>query len=485
MSAKREQKAFCRIEDYLDAKYPKVAELIRATCVDMTLRSTRGKSGITLLLPTDPKFLEKVESKVYSDDPREASSACDMLNAVILRDCFKDAKSMKDAAAAGTLANSLYPAQKVEVKSAAGSKVEFANGATAELDKSFIDSSPKGNLAVWLLSGPNGLPVTKDSPATLAPRRKGPVGKVGSYQDDVQSQKLRYSIAVQVENEYALQKLLSSDSDPYCKRVSSLLDCVCEMDHDLFTKLAPLIHHSIVDFYVLVEPHRKEGYRIGDDILEKWWNGGRPAEVDCHKVWAKLDSVVGGLNRGPLREFAAEQRRQVAGAGGRPVARSVEDAYKSAAGLLAAISPLSGGYERMIVEDTLRYFCWSVCKGVFDIGAYNQMLQVIGDAMYSLNKDGDKYVSPILNKAQILHNVDPRGAIGLLMDFVNSSAFLGVPMTLDECKQSSGKVKNIHSELIRMAGDVKPGKHLDKNRILDSLRGQLSDEDLAKVAAAL
>jgi hypothetical protein len=257
------------------------------------------------------------------------------------------------------------------------------------------------------------------------------------------------------------------------------------MDHDLFTKLAPLVHHSVIDFYALVEPHRKEGHRIGDDILEKWWDGGKAADVDCGAVWAKVDAVVSGLNRGPLREFASSQRKQIAGAGGRPVAGAVEGAYKSAAGLLAAISPLSGGYERMIVEDTLRYFCWSVCRSAFDIGSYNQMLQVIGDAMYSLNKDGEKYVSPVLNKAQILHNIDPRGAIGLLMEFVNSSAFLGVPLTLDECKQASGKVKNIHSELIRMAGDIKPGKHLDKARILDSLRGQLSDDDLAKVAAAL
>lgn len=481
MSAKREQRAFCRIEDYLDAKYPKVAELIRATCVDMTLRSTRGKGGITLLLPIDKAFLEKVEAKVYSDDPREASSACDMLNAVILRDCYKDGKSMKDAAASGGLANSLFPAQAVEVKSATATKVEFASGATAELDKGFIDSSPKGNLAVWLLSG--SLPVTKDKPANLLPRRKGPMMKTGSYQDEEQSQKLRYLISVNVENHYAGNRLMNSKDDPYCKMVSSLMDFICTENHELFAELAPLIHHSIMDFYVLVEPHRKTGFRIDEDTIQRWWKDGKK-DVDCLKVWAKIDAVLkeksGAISA--LKEFARKQRSELSGSAGRSIADSVVQVYQKAEKLAEAISPKIGNHIQMIVEDTLRYYTWVMCCDPrFDIGRYNNMLQVIGDAMYSLNADKEKFVSPILNRAQILYHIDPREPIGQCMAFVNSSAFLSVPFTSSECKGMSSKVTNVHD----FNFPISAAAPRTKEDIMRLLEGKVDDETRARIAEML
>ena len=161
--------------DYVESKNPELAELLRGTCADMSLNSTRGKPGVTFLMPQDSDFIKEVSKLAYSDKPADASKACNMLNALILRDVYASPDQfIKNRE---NIPNSLYPSTRLEVKKLVGDTVEFASGATAVIDKAFMEHRTKDNLAVWLLKG--RIPHEGGSKAELSGGKKK--GKTGSY----------------------------------------------------------------------------------------------------------------------------------------------------------------------------------------------------------------------------------------------------------------------------------------------------------------
>ena len=252
-----------------------MAELLRGTCADMSLNSTKGKPGVTFLMPQDEKYIKEITDLAYSDDPKKANTACNMLNALILRDVFKTPADFM--AKQKNIPNSLYPSQHVVVSGAEGKTIKFASGATAVLDTAFIDASSKTNLAIWKLTG--RIPHEGGTPADLSMAKKGKGGKAGSYQPSTeQSRSLRFQIAIAVENAYALHCLQKKNGgahavDPFCKHAFSLIDFIHKSGNMslLQDKILPLIHGDQLDFYLLVEPHRGTvgSYMIDDATIEE------------------------------------------------------------------------------------------------------------------------------------------------------------------------------------------------------------------------
>lgn len=437
--------AHCTIMRYLDSKYPDVADLMRGTCADMTLNSTRGKSGITLLLPTDAALLKSIEADAYSADPKIARRACDRLNAMILRGVYKSASEMH---ADKNLANSLFPAQKVDVKSVAAGKVEFANGAVATLDKDFVDSSAKSNLAVWLLSGKDGLPVTTDKPASMekSPRK----GKGGGYQDTDISNRVRHQISDHIENEYATQIKVNQDKNAYCQATKSLLSFIKVKDEELFESLCLHVCHSILDFYILVQPHGYKSALISDADIKEWWNEGNPEKVDCITVSKYIEAALAKKpERLALAKKVDEQRRLVQP--GRDICNTVAAAYEKLDADFKSLCPLFSDAKQRMVEDSLKYMAATVCPNLTpnDLAVYNHLKSTIADCIYDAVK-GTRYNTPICNEAKIKYHIQPQDDIKVVQGFVDSSMFMCVPLTREECKGMSGKVENVHADLWKM-----------------------------------
>lgn len=475
--ATRKFKTYCRIIDYVDAVDTELAELIRGTCADLSLGSTKGKPGITFLMPQDKTFRKKLADLAYSDKVDDANKASDMINALIFRDIFKspsDWMAKKD-----DIPNSLFPSQHVELDSVTGKEIVFKSGARAVLDDTFKDSSRKSNLAVWkLMSGE--IPVTSDKPSKLKYAKMNRGGKTGGYDVTAQmSQSERHKIALAVENAYVFNQLQYENSktgsyepaakDVYNEYTLSLINYIINVRKDdatMHEKVLPLISLDKIDFYLLVEPHKFGGtYLLDDGLIHEWWvqrdqhrwdpasvvkqieqllNSGTGALVytDRKKITDKLANIRGAINqvalgksRNCVDEIAKyydqlEQNNTIDGVG--PVfPAALASYYSSEPGL-------------KMMQDELRYLAYGAFKNierepVFDQGRFHELVNMIGECLFSATAADRANQHKLLNKNSIRYLISPTEKIEEIRTFVYSTMFMYVPLTENEAKDLKQK----------------------------------------------
>jgi hypothetical protein len=441
--------------DYLDATDPDLAALVRGTCVDLTLGSTKGKAGITLLIP-DKEYRAKISKLAYSSDPAEASQACDMLNALILRDVFKSGADFM--AKRANIPNSLYPSQHVGVKDVKGSTVTFESGAVATLDSGFADSSKKKNLAVWHLKGE--IPVTSDKPAKIerGPSGRGPKGGKmrGGYDQGVAtelSKNLRWKIAAAVENEYALcllQRQVAGrlTQDPFVRCAMSLVEFLHDKAPDTLNLVLPLLSVSKADFYFLIEPHKDGDWTVPDAMIEEWWKlrASHSAGAGC-KI---IDELLAGKNG----KQQYDENRKIAGAllqqcNDRNCVDKIEAAYN-------AKYKVEEEASLKLLQDELRFLIHCSFEEleaypVYDGGKLGEIVNMIGEYMHKMTgsaaerKSGNK----MLNAKMLKYAIAPSDKIDTIKCFINSTHFMFVPMTASEARS----IPKSHTE--RPSPDVK------------------------------
>jgi hypothetical protein len=465
----KDQTAFCRIIDYVEKKDSELAELFKATCADMSLGSLRGKPGITLLMPTDASFKKKLSELVYSSDPAQASKACDMLNALILRDVFKTPSDFRGK----QVANSLYPSQLIAAK-VEGNKVSFGS-AHAVVDSEFKDSSKRQQLAVWKLSGE--IPVTTDQPAKLEPSgysKKGKgKGKTGGYMpSSEQSRTLRWQIAVVVENEYAMERLKvesgSAVSDcPYLKYTLSLLLWLEKNAPEQLENVLPLVAFDKLDLYLLLEPHKSGGvYLLSDSSVDAWWNA-RPLVSDCSSGIAKVNEL---LNNGSAAVFtnrkgilsAVQSLRKPAldqlNAQPRKAVEMLEEIYMkvSASNSIEGVKgvwpeQLAALYKSQprlkMLQDDLRYVTFTAFAQLeeskqFDHGKFNEVVNLIGEGLHAFTDEEVSRACVVLSKNPLRFGIDISSRVAEISKFINSTVFLFVPLTNAEANELPKTVIN-------------------------------------------
>ena len=459
--ATKKFKTFCKIMDYVESVKPELAELLRGTCADMTLNSTKGKPGITFLMPQDEKYIKQIADLAYSEDPKNANEACDMLNALILRDVFK---SPSDFIAKRTnIPNSLYPSQHVGITGIEGKGIKFESGATAVPDPGFIDSSRKSNIAVWKLTGT--LPHKGGKPANIERVNRGKGGKVGAYQpSNDQSRSLRFQIGLAVENAYALHCLQKQsgvggeDHDPFCKHSLSIINYINKEVGNvalLHDTILPLISLDKLDFYLLVEPHRTTGsYIIDDNTLADWWSKKRP--VDCKAITADIQSLLKSgqdalvyTDRKSLLDCIHRTRKSlITQIDAKPrdcvdlVAKIYEElSLTNSIGGLSPVFPpgLAQIYKNepalKMLQDDLRYYVYSAFNSLerrFDLGGYNELLNVIGECLYAATIEEMRSSQRLLNKTVIKYMIAPSERISQVKQLINSTMFIYIPITRDD-----------------------------------------------------
>lgn len=299
-------KTFCRISDYLRKAYPEFHELLEGTCSIMNI-NTKGKPGLTVLVPQDKAYIKKISELAYSSSPDDARKACDMLNALILRDVFKTSADWN--AKKANIPNSIYPSQHVEIVSA-GKEVVFKSGAKAVLDEKFIDASKRNNLAVWILVS-GEIPVTSDKPSKPPTRGKTTTGGCPSGSEN----SLAYRVIKNIEAEYlhTLQtpvqgRLRGSVSgmivgghyketrldqqlrDPFLEATLSLVQFAKAHDQSaLYDWIIPHISFNKIDVYNILQPYCTENERmLHDDFVKSWCDYCARNEIDFQ---AAIDCV--------------------------------------------------------------------------------------------------------------------------------------------------------------------------------------------------
>lgn len=469
-------KTFCRIIDYVDQADPELSELLRGTCADMTLNSHKGKAGITFIMPSD-SLKKEIADLAYSTDVKSANKACDILNAHIFRDVYKTPADWKKSP---VVPNSLYPSQQVDVESVAAKSVTFTNGATAELDEKFKDSSRKSNLAVWKLTK-GQIPVTADKPAKLTfIKRKKPLGKVGEYElgGDGLRQNARLQIAIAVENAYLLDQLSGSTRqqviggadetryaspsssgprDVYLEHTLSLVHFIAGRDKELlYGVVLPLISFQKVDFYNLLEPHRfTNNHLIPDALIHEWWSGNR-RQINVSRT---LEEVSNCLNNSGSNALIYKERNliltEIDGfrraiinnmSQPREIAQKVHNVYNelittNSLGSAKDIFPeaLLQFYRAepllKILQDELRYTTFLMFEALekeqFDRGKFENILLYIAEATHAIG-DEQAAVLKLLNLNNLSAQIAPNQKIEQLGVFVNSTYFVFIPLSKNE-----------------------------------------------------
>lgn len=513
-------KAFCRIDDYVESVDPDLAAIIRGTCADMTLRSTKGKPGITFLMPMDKAFRDKLSKMAFSDKAEDVVKACDMINALIIKDVFK--KGSDWAAHKEDIPNSLMPPQHVEITKITDKEIEFKSGAKAVLDEGFKDASKKSNLAVWkLVSGE--IPITADKPASLKFVRKikvmGEKGKkVGSYEMiDRISQSTRHKIAIIVENMFAAhlqsgqlgadiiggfhQRFGSSVRNVFLEQILSLVHYIRDSHAELYhQKVLPMLSLQAVDFYFLLEPHRAEGdYLIPDHVIQDWWATKQQInlldvmkcisdDIDAckdGKYASSVDLVLEAINK-------ERNRLDVVGMAMRSLPEMICTVYKkleqeNKIGEVDGIYPdaLAAFYKQnpclKIAQDELRFVArikFHELFQQFDMSAYSYLLNLIGEYLHRPSEQ--KLV--LLNQNTARHLIQPSNDLTTVKSFVQSTYFLYIALSKQKCL--AFPYKNVASQ-----PDVSSGSiwNIQKNVFAQHerlLKGFDASIDINKMSAA-
>lgn len=478
MSDKKDKKdsfkTFCRIIDYVESIDSDLAEILHGTCTDYTLSSLKGKNGITFLMPVDPKIRKKLADLAYSDKVEDSNKACDMINAMIMRDVFKTSRDWLDKK--DDIPNSLYPAQLVEIESASGKEVKFKNGATAVIDESFRDSSKKTNLAVWKLTGE--IPVTTDKPAKMKYSRKNT--KTGSYQvNPAMESNIRYKIGAAVENFFLIDRIQNNmkkdifgggSSDGQVKRnvfvenILSLVNYIMKSDMDLFyNRVLPLLSFQSIDFYNLIEPHRfkeETNYLIPTSVISEWWSSPK-SQLSQIRILKNIDDALGNAGKfsqakvytdraGIIKETDKIRRDllQSAGTQSRTLADKIIAVYnklndENAIGGLQGIYPdslaeyFAAESSLKIMQDELRYSTFLMIEDMdsqiaFDRNHFNVLIDHIAEYMFAITSTERERTLKMLNPSILKYMISPVNEVNKIVRFVNSTYFLYTPITLSE-----------------------------------------------------
>lgn len=497
-------KVYCRIIDYIQARadekggemYDTLAKIIRGTCADMALNSTRGRPGVTFLMPSDAAYINKIADLAYSSEIDEAEKAADMLHSLILSNVYYSAAEIKSDK---YLANCVMPPQALEVKKIDGDKVYFTDSTYAVIDKRFQNAKRK--FAVWTLYGE--MPVrttnairrpfmTGEEKDKMKTQRK--TGKYEMSQNEYSEPRMRIVIAI--ENIYllnrqqqcAMGKADKHDCDVYFHYSMSLLSHICAHDNDLFSRIMWKISGDKSDLYFLIEPYTPESQCIvPTKLIEEWWaNNSDYARADmkeakrCIDAWMKSSKS----SRMQARDTADRVRGEI-GANGVGMAREIGAAYAS-----NAVGP-SEDRSAKLVEDEVRFlcaqlFCRFEASPRCDPAQFNFITNFIGDYLH-------RGKPSLTDEAAIRLSIQPIEKLIQVRRFLHSSWFMYVPLCKDEMsgntafrpkgdREMSGfwvDIKNKMSEHVARASNA----NVNERYILDAI--QNNEEFRSKVQKEL
>lgn len=523
--ASRKFKTYCRITDYMDSVDSEFSELIRGTCADLALNSTKGVPGKTLLWPQDKAYKEKIAKLAYSDKVEDANKASDMINALIIRDVFKAPSEW--LARKDDIPNSLMPSQRIEIDSVSGNEVIFKSGAKAVLDKDFQDASRKKNLAVWKLSG-GEIPVTSDKPATHKYSKMNK-GKTGGYDvSNLASQSERFKIAVSVENAYVLHELArrtgggQKHDNIYLRYTLSLIKFLRKScgDEFLYNNILALLSLDKVDFYILLEPHKFGGqYLINDMLIHEWWVN-KDLNFDMSSCIEEIDSMLKpNMVKPEYKQYLAYSGRdrimealsqirlgscQNIDARPRNCVEIVDKIYDAldqtnAIGGLGPIYPpgISAFYANepglKMLHDELRYltfgaFCQLEEDRHFDMGKFHELVNMIGDYLHAATKEDKCRVTQLLNKNCIKYQIAPIEKIQEIKIFINSTMFMHFAMTYEECKNLESVTKRPNPnniKLFNIAKVIHMRLYAQHRRLLQTYQSEQPSKDVANLLMSL
>jgi hypothetical protein len=322
---------YCTLLRWVEDKNKKLAEAIVNLCADGYLRPRGGpdSSGITFFYPEDSALLKKI-----IDAPSKPDSEQQEALAIIKRHIVPTALlSAEDAANMKEIPNLLY--RKIPVKSASKGNIEFENSSKATLYTKFIGRSDKAPMAVWTVSGKNGVPDSAEQVEmkSFFASRRGPPKQLGSSSSSNTAQNVekkvkgggRYPIsnrqqfarfildAYVKEFTTKLNKAEGKTTDPFLESVVSALVWTYAKHREAFNSImlvmSPLPQ---ISFYLLFEPFKSGGSYLFP-WFEEWQNDtmGYAASNNPRETFKKCFDKLACDEKSPFVACSKSGRQQI------------------------------------------------------------------------------------------------------------------------------------------------------------------------------
>jgi hypothetical protein len=520
MSKKISERGYCRLNDYIQDHHPVFHEILNNTCTLGYLVTGKMRPAVTVIIPTNDKFLNTLRDDSLSIDSDKVNNVASIVSALILRGKFKTSTDWKS----GNVPNSMIPSKNIPIKSATDSKVvlDIAGGieiVSPPKGRDFHDVSKFNNLAVWFLEGAKELSISdfenlENAKITRPARREKGTSreKTGGYSANINDFKFRDKLALTVENEFMyIQKagLNNSEPSPYCKHVLSLLCFLKHNDYeDLYYTVLPLWSGVDIDFYIIFEPHIKNDYLISNDILEKWYNTCKSKVSDYKSI---RDTIIKDLdsNHEGAHVFSSESRKNIheglhqlitdpnglLECKNKRLTDGVRSIYDdiinhNKIGDVSDVFPqtLIAHYKAnpflKIAQDELRFITCEMFEELyknFDIALYNELVNVIGEYMHQY--DANKSTNKLVNGEILKFLISPDEIIAEICTFINSTCFAYIPLLESELKDI--KHVNEHPRDKIKFLNVNSRSYERHDRIFNSLSNSGNNDDILRILESI
>jgi hypothetical protein len=142
MASKNSLKKYCSLSKYLQQNDKELLAAFEDLCQQHLLRPQRDSSGVTLIIPKEKAYRQKILNAIGSTSPEVAVA---MLKSLVLRDYYPTPSSF------GTNVVNLL-GQKVSIEGTSETSVKLDKNMVLTQDKKFIPLN-RDNMAVYLLTG--------------------------------------------------------------------------------------------------------------------------------------------------------------------------------------------------------------------------------------------------------------------------------------------------------------------------------------------
>lgn len=304
----------------------------------------RFGNNLTFLYPADKSYRDKIIKMLNGSD---ATVGVNMIQSlIIVRENLSDAQDWNELRA--NIPNAL--GQKVEINDASGKTVNFANGATATLNKDF--AARDSNISVWDYKGPemplDGKPAEFNKRAPRPPKKPSKLGGSGFpvYPD-------KNYLAKRLEDQ-ALCLIRSSrenfeSSNPYTASLVSLAQYLKNKNGDALKKFNLMCEpNSVAAFYAIVLP-----YTVGSLIeseIDSWLKETRGVclESNPNGFWSDYVTKLGEIGH----EYHSQLMESKDSLVGAAIKSTGESLYKNAFGPDSQLR-LKGDEIRFLINTTM------------------------------------------------------------------------------------------------------------------------------------
>ena len=142
MTSKNSLKKYCSLSKYLEQNDKELYSVFENLCGISLLRPQRDSTGVTMLIPKEKAYRQKIINAAYSTSPEVATA---MLKSLVLRDYYPTPSSF------GTSVVNLL-GQKVSIDETSDTLVKLDKTLTLSQDKKFVPLN-RDNMAVYFLTG--------------------------------------------------------------------------------------------------------------------------------------------------------------------------------------------------------------------------------------------------------------------------------------------------------------------------------------------